>query len=124
MSDRDEDNVVSLSEFRVKRDASEYRLSEDLEDLFQDFATEDLIAIQEILQGLSGLDEREKTIEPLEFVRFEVGLRCLTDIFNGTMFSTECVSKSDEVYQSLESINEQLVNLQMWANKWRDDNNA
>ena len=110
MDDSDEGNVISLTEFRDKRQSSEYRLEEDLTEMFSEFETEDLHKLQgllsELRESVMSEDEiraEEGNIPELEVVKLEMALSCLHDVFNN-LYGSQCYVLSTEVHQRIESI--------------------
>jgi hypothetical protein len=127
MDDSDEGNVISLTEFRDKRQSSEYRLEEDLTEMFSEFETEDLHKLQgllsELRESVMSEDEiraEEGNIPELEVVKLEMALSCLHDVFNN-LYGTQCYVLSTEVHQRIESIRTHLIGLSDWVRGWRSE---
>ena len=127
MDDSDEGNVISLTEFRDKRQSSEYRLEEDLTEMFSEFETEDLHKLQgllsELRESVMSEDEiraEEGNIPELEVVKLEMALSCLHDVFNN-LYGTQCYVLSTEVHQRIESIRTHLIGLSDLVRGWRSE---
>ena len=127
MDDSDEGNVIYLTEFRDKRQSSEYRLEEDLTEMFSEFETEDLHKLQgllsELRESVMSEDEiraEEGNIPELEVVKLEMALSCLHDVFNN-LYGTQCYVLSTEVHQLIESIRTHLIGLSDWVRGWRSE---
>jgi hypothetical protein len=125
--DSDGDNIISLTAFRDKREASEDRLEEDLSDMFAGFPTEELRKLQKVLtdvrQSVMTEDEirsEEQNIPQVEVIRLETALNCLHDVFN-SMYSSQCYVKSDEVHQRVESIHAHLMGIHNWIRGWQSE---
>lgn len=114
MDTRDSDgsgNVVDMFEFRDRKQSEEDDTLESIENFFSSYTNEELIRLQESLQGLK--DEIGGLYPPLdlpasEWAKMKAILCCADDVLVN-LFSCSGVIKSDELWKHTVEIRKHLV---------------